>query len=551
MTTRCSLLSSSAFALLAAGALHAQTSPASEPTITPGDDWPHYNRTFQGDRFAPQDAITPETAAGLTEICRYDVGRQASFQSVPIVVGGMIYITTDFDTIALDADDCSEVWRTTEDYEPATFLQVNRGAALLDDRIFRGTQDGRVLAYDAKTGERLWERLIGIASLGESVPAAPIAWHGMVFAGNAGGDIKGVKGRMYALDAATGEVVWEQYLVPREESDPSRGPAAPAPSVDLAATWGNEADVPVTGGASWTAYTIDPVAGLLYVPGGNPAPDFLPSLRPGDNQFAGSMVVLDARTGAYETHYPMVPEDFHDWDVSAAPALFTSAGGRTLMASAIKDGYLRLHDRASGEEVVRQPITTIENAEAPLTKAGTRFCPGTQGGAEWNGPAYSPLTNLVYAGAVDWCSTVRVQSEVDARAVSLGQPWSGMDSGDPAEMFGVMDDTADWRGWVTAVDADTGDVAWQFETPAPVLGAITPTAGGVVFAGDMEGGLFVFDATTGERLRTIETGGAIGGGIVSYGADAGQRVAVASGMVSPIWPTAKVNAQLIVYGLAE
>ncbi len=550
MTTRHSLLSSSAFALLAAGALHAQTAPATEPAV-PDDDWPAYNRTLVGDRFAPQDAITPETVADLTELCRYDVGRQTSFQTGPIVVGGTVYITTDFDTIALDGDDCSEVWRVTEDYEPASFLQVNRGAAILDGRIFRGTLDGRVLAYDVATGERLWERLIADTSLGETVPTALIAWDGMVFAGNAGGDNKGVKGRMYGLDATTGEIIWEQYLVPRGASDPARGPMAPEPPRDRAATWGNDADVPITGGASWTAYTIDPDAGLLYVPGGNPAPDFLPALRPGENEFAGSMVVLNATTGAYETHYPLVPEDFHDWDVSAAPALFTSVGGRELMASAIKDGYLRLHDRASGEEVARQPITTIENAKAPLTEEGTRFCPGSQGGAEWNGPAYSPLTNLVYAGAVDWCTTVRVQSEAEARAVSLGQPWSGMSSDDPLDVFGEFDDPAGWRGWVTAVDADSGDVAWQFETPAPVLGAITPTAGGVVFAGDMEGTLFALDAGTGESLLTVETGGAIGGGIVSYGADSSQRIAVASGMVSPIWPTPQVNAQLIVYGLTD
>ena len=132
-----------------------------------GDNWPSYNRTPAGDRFAPQDDVTPATVDRLEEVCRYDLGRQTSFQTGPIVVDGTIYVTTDFDTIALDAFDCSEIWRTTEDYEPASPLNVNRGAALLDGRVFRGTQDGRVLAYDAKTGERLWEQTIADTGLGD------------------------------------------------------------------------------------------------------------------------------------------------------------------------------------------------------------------------------------------------------------------------------------------------------------------------------------------------------------------------------------------------
>ena len=107
---------------------------------------------------------------------------------------------------------------------PATPQGVNRGAAYMDGQLFRGTQDGRVLAYDVKTGKRLWETTIADAKKGKSSSAAPIAWNGLVFIGNAGGDLKGVKGRMYALDAKTGKIVWEFYLVPKTAADVTRGP---------------------------------------------------------------------------------------------------------------------------------------------------------------------------------------------------------------------------------------------------------------------------------------------------------------------------------------
>jgi alcohol dehydrogenase (cytochrome c) len=153
----------------------------------------------------------------------------------------------------------------------------------------------------------------------------------LVFIGNAGGDIKGVKGRMYALDAKTGKIVWEFYLVPKAEGDPTRGPLGTSPL--NASTWGNSlSGVPITGGATWTSYTLDPDTGLLYVPGGNPAPDFAPDVREGSNLYSGSVVILDAMTGAYMNHFKIVPKDWHDWDVSGAPAIIKTAGGKKVLS---------------------------------------------------------------------------------------------------------------------------------------------------------------------------------------------------------------------------
>jgi len=516
---------------------------AAAPTASA--DWPSYNRTLTSERYVPLDEITAANVSKLRVACSYDLGIDTSFQMGPIVVGRTLYGTSEKETFAIDAATCAQQWRVKEDV-PDSMLKVNRGIAYLDGRLFRGLQDGRVIAYDARDGRKAWEVRIADAGKGESVPAAPIAWNGMVFIGQAGGDNKGVKGRMYALDAATGKQLWETWLVPREEERTS--PTTPEAKI-AAPTWRNDPDVAITGGATWTSYTLDPDEGLLYVPGGNPAPDFVKGMRPGHNLFANSVVVLDARTGAYRKHFEIAPEDFHDWDVSTAPALLRTRGGRALLASAPKDGLLHGFDMASGAHVFQTPVTRRENVDTPLSAKTTRFCPGTQGGSEWNGPAYSPQTNLLYTGSVDWCVSVRIADPKKVASVALGQPWSG--SADEKNLFGEFDPKSQWGGWVHATDADTGAIRWKFRTPAPVLAGVTPTAGGVLFTADMDANAYALDANDGRVLWQTKLDGAAGGGVISYGVDGTQYVAFVAGTNSPIWPVEKKSAKVVVFALGE
>ena len=140
------------------------------------------------------------------------------------MVNGALIGTTAHDIFSLDPANCHENWRTHADYQPASLLAVNHGVAYMDGLLFNGTEDGRVLAYDLNTGKRVWEPSIANPTIAESTPAAPIAWNGLVFIDNAGGDNKGVKRRMYALDAKIGKIVWEFYLVLKTADDPTRGP---------------------------------------------------------------------------------------------------------------------------------------------------------------------------------------------------------------------------------------------------------------------------------------------------------------------------------------
>jgi len=200
----------------------AAPAPAAPPSPASAD-WPSYNKTLTSERFSDLNQINTKNVAKLKVLCTYDTWRLTSFETGPIMVEGALIGTTEFDIFSIDPSTCAENWRTHEEY-PGYILPTNRGAAYLDGRLFRGTDDGRVLAYDFKTGKRLWETPIADPAKGESVPAAPIAWNGLVFIGNAGGDFKGGKGRMYALDAKTGKIAWQFFLVPKTEGDIVRGP---------------------------------------------------------------------------------------------------------------------------------------------------------------------------------------------------------------------------------------------------------------------------------------------------------------------------------------
>jgi len=492
--------------------------PAAAPLPNATGDWPSYNKTLTSERYSQLSEINTKNVGKLKVLCTYDVDQYAAFESGLIMVDGALIGTTQFDIFSLNPATCAENWRTHEDYPPA-LLPANRGAAYMDGMLFRGTQDGRVLAYDFKTGKRIWEQTIADPLHGESVPSAPIASEGLVFVGNAGGDFKGGKGHMFALEAKTGKIVWEFFLVPKVEGDMTRGPLGATP-LDASA-WKTAPGIPISGGGTWTSYTLDPKTGQLYVPGGNPAPDFAIGVREGVNLFADSVVVLDAKTGNYKNHFALVPKDWHDWDVSNPPILIQTMGGKQLMAVAPKDGLLYGFDLATNTLLYRVPVTRVDDVAASFSRdTPVHFCPGAVGGAEWNSPAYDPRTNLILVGEVEWCDTVTLQGVDQLRAAPVGQPWVGMATFNPFNMFGKESHTeGHWAGWVHAVDAGNRVWKWCLKSNYPIVGGMTPTAGGLVFFGDLGGNFYALDSATGEKLWGQDLGGAIAGGVITYTAN--------------------------------
>jgi alcohol dehydrogenase (cytochrome c) len=511
--------------LLSACATTTPTSaPASSPPMTAtAATWPMYNGTYSGDRWRSLSQINTSNVKNLKIACTFPTGEIGAFQSGPVISHGTIYFTTVNTTYGINATSCKLKWKSV--YHPSVqIFNTNRGVALDNGKLYRGTQDGHLLSLDAATGKVLWNVNVADPKQGYFLSAAPIVWNGMVFTGVAGADW-GARGRMMAFDASDGHQLWRFDLIPMD------GEAG-------ANTWGKASTAATGGGSSWTTYSLDPQTGELFVPVGNPSPDFSGDYRPGANLYTDSLVVLDAASGTLKWYYQAVPHDTHDYDVAAAPILITTANSKSLAVFAGKNGYLYALDRSSHALIYKVPITTVMNSTKPPTVQGVRVCPGWVGGVEWNGPAYDQTDNTVIVGANDWCGKYVLG---EARYVAGSFFLGGSFVGDPYTAA---------HGWVTSVDADTGKVRWRDKTTGPALAAVTPTAGGVVFTGDLAGVFYALDEKTGKVLYTDKTSGALAGGVVAYQIHGKEYIAVDSGNVSrSVWPGASGSATMYVFSL--
>jgi alcohol dehydrogenase (cytochrome c) len=491
-------------------------------------DWLLSNHDYSGQRFVDLQQINRQNVASLRPACLYQAGDTKAFHNNPVVHSGVMYVTTTWSTIAIDATTCKVRWR--HDWKPKS-LEIhppNRGVAIKDGRVVRATTDGYLYALDMGTGKLLWDKRVVATEKNEGTfNMAPVLFEDLIYLG-LGISEQGVKGWIGAFKLENGDPVWRFNTVPND-GEPG------------AETWGEGTARLRGGGAVWSPPSLDPDAGLLYVPVANPAPDFFNDNRPGSNLYTGSMIVLDARTGRLKWHYQAVPGDTHDWDLTQVSPLFTTtvAGkSRKLVAVVGKDGLLHVLDRETREHLYETPVTTRLNTDVPLTLEGVRACPGVLGGVLWNGPAYNPRTNMLYVPAVDWCGVFKKASE--ARHIPGQLYMGGTYIEDPIEKA---------RGWLTAIDATTGQVRWRYESTRPMLAAVTTTSAELVFAGELTGDLVGLDARTGKVLYRFYTGGPMNGGIVTYSVNGKQYLAVASGSATGFWRAGPGSSTVIVFAL--
>ena len=485
-------------------------------------NWLTYNKGYKGFRFSKLDQINVNNAPQLRAVCVMQLGEVGTFQTGPVIYDGTMYVTTSHGVYALDAASCERRWEYH--YSPwAPEVQVNnKGVAIAEGRVIRGTTDGSLLALDAATGKVLWLRKIMDVTKGEFAVAAPLIRNGIVYIGKAGADW-GIQGEMMAFRAADGTKVWGTLLLPRK-GDPAY------------ATWKNPASIATGGGSTWSSFSLDTEAKLLLVPVGNAAPDYNADPRPGENLYTNSLVALDSETGAIKWWHQLRGANDKDLDTTVVAA-FDTPGGLHLAAAAGKDGVLHVVDRTNGALRFKVPVTNQKNLDEPLTAAGVAYCPG--GAILNNGPAYSPATNLVYINSQDWCN---VGFKRPAKYIAGIQYDGGTGRRDP------LDESF---GWTTAVDATSGDIKWRYRSPQgiPMLGAVTPTAGNVVFTGDTAGYFLVFNATSGDVLYRFNTGGVLGGGVATYSVKGRQFVAVMSGNTSFHPYKAAGAATVLIFGL--
>ena len=474
-------------------------------------DWLYHTHDYSGSRFVALDQIDSTNAKRLQAVCAFQVGEIANFQTGPVVYDGTMYVTTVHTTVALDASNCRPKWRHTWEPKDREVWLNNRGVAIKDGRVVRGTSDGYLLALNAQTGGLIWARKAANPALGETFTMAPLIYKDLILIGPAGSE-NAISGWVGAFRLSDGSEVWKFKTVPGADEPGSEN-------------WQHAAGIKVGGGAVWTPFSFDPEKEELYVAVTNPAPDLAAELRPGDNLYTNSLVALDIRTGELRWYKQLVPNDSHDWDLTQVSPLFqTVINGResSLVATVGKDGVLRTIDRNAREILYETPVTTLKNADVAVTTKGIFACPGVNGGVEWNGPAFNPRTNRLYVGAVDWCTTFWAAETV--RHIP-GKEYLG----------GTFEFAETSQGWLTAVDAASGEVAWRYRSPRPMVAAVTTTSGNVVFSGELTGDFIVLDAESGDVLYRFNTGGPIGGGIVTYQLDGKQYVGVASGRPSPFW----------------
>lgn len=468
------------------------------------DEWITMNKDYSSQRYVDLDQITPANVGSLKEVCEVRINDPAVavFTSGLLMVGRTIYVNTLRATYAIDAASCDLRWRYQIAFKRPEHGVASRGSGYGDGKIFFGTVDGQLIALDAETGKPLWDVENAIGH-GENFISAPIAWGGKVFLGIGVSD-NGIRGRFMAFDATTGKELWRWYTIPLG-NEPG------------AQSWGNKPSVPPAGGGFWASASLDPMTGEVFAPVANPFPDYLAAVRPGANLYTNSIVSLNISNGKMNWYHQGVPHDQHDWDLGTSPTLYRGRSGKNMLAIAGKDGTVLGIDRDSKELVFRTPGTTRAN-DGPIGANPVLVCPGTLGGAQWNGTSYNPDTGTLYTGMVDWCW---YYGEVPNPA-------------DPAHPIPtpVWNFAAPPRGQITAIDGESGDILWQYRAAGPVLAGLVPTKSGLLFAGDVRGNLLALDARTGAVLDRLDAGGALNNGLISYAVDGTQYVAAVVGGVA-------------------
>ena len=445
-------------------------------------NWLTYSGTYFSQRYSELEQVTPENVDDLQLQWVYQTAVAGPWQSTPLVVDGVMYLTQrPNDIVALDARTGRVFWIYRYNTSPnhrACCGSNNRGVAVLGDRVFMATLDAHVVAIDATTGVELWDTTLADMDLAYSFTLAPLAIEDKVIVGTAGGD-RGVRGFIAALDAETGEEVWRFHTIPGpgEPGHETWEPCPPDPE-----TYCDPQAWMHGGAAAWLTGSYDPELNLLYWGTGNPGPDFYREQRPGDNLYSDSVVALDADTGELRWYFQFTPADPYDYDAVQIPVLADIERNDTefkVMLWANRNGFYYVLDRATGRFLTGLPFIDVNWAEGlddsgrPVETPqppGEPTFPGVQGGTNWYSPAFSPRTELFYIPAWEDYGSVFVG---EAQEYRPGESFIG---GRPTTYEPVPDAPTppgltrgpinDWteaagHGAVIALDALTGAAALE------------------------------------------------------------------------------------------
>jgi len=541
-------------------------------------DWPLYGRAYDNQRFSPLDQINTTNIHNLKLAWRYKTGKVGSFQTSPIVVDGIMYITTPFnDVIALDAYSGKKIWRYEHELKSSNYCcgPANRGPAVANGKVYSVTVDARLLALDKLSGAVIWDKaitdtnagkgevldpLLGIKEFkgatqtgqtGYSTNLAPQVFENKIFVGITGagyglhlsieengeqilsvgglsGGGHGLRGFFVAYDLESGEEIWRWYTVP-EKNWQGNWSERTQYGISLNRQIAAEKKVQEKyrdtwrygGGSIYTTPAIDPELGLIYIGTGNPSPQMDDSTRPGDNLYTVSLVALEINTGKLRWHYQQVPHDRWGYDVASPPVLFDLLqAGKTIKAvgQASKLGWFFIHNRETGELIRKsEPFIKQENLFARPNEKGVRIVPGTLGAASWSPVAYYPALKKVYIAGIYQPSLFFSRKLIP----QPGKPWESY-------TFFRKSNEADW-GVFSAIDTTTGQISWQQQSSEPMVGGAMVTAGNLVFTGEGNGSFNAYNAINGKLLWHYKSDFGVNAPPVTFMLNGIQYIAVAAG----------------------
>lgn len=463
----------------------------SERSITPKMDWTSYNGGYSGNRYSALEQINTSNVQRLAPKWVFPIPAAPRLEATPVVVDGIMYVTTANEAYAVDASTGRQIWQYRQPRTPGLLSEAaggaNRGVVALGDRVFMVTDHAHLLALNRWNGEKLWDVEMADHRKAYSATAAPLAVGDLVIIGVAGGE-EGARGFLDAYKASTGERAWRFWTIP-------------APGEKLSETWIGSA-LEHGCGATWMTGSYDPGLDLLYWSVGNPCPDYNGDDRKGDNLYTNSVLALKPQTGELKWYYQFTPHDTHDWDAEEPLLLVDEMWQdkpRKLLVQANRNGFFFVLDRSNGELLLAKPFVKVNwasgygkdgrpvlNPNNEPTIEGTLICPSS--GTNWYSASYSPVVKLFFVAASESCVTSR---KVPG-AFEEGKRFFG----------GANTPVPGGKRYIRALDIQTGKTVWEYpQTPGGRSASGTlATAGGVVFFGEDSGLFTAVDGKTGRPL---------------------------------------------------
>jgi alcohol dehydrogenase (cytochrome c) len=489
-------------------------------------DWTTYNGDVRGNRYSQLEQIEKRNVARLAPKWVFPMEGVTRAETTPVVVQGIMYVTSGNECWALDAGAGREIWHferpRTKGLVGNAAQGFNRGVAWLGDRVFMVTDNAHLLALKRYTGDLIWETEMADWHQNYSATSAPLIADNLVISGTAGGE-QGARGFIAAWDPQSGKEVWRFWTVPR--------PGEPGSE-----TWKGKA-IEHPSGVAWLTGSFDPDLDTLYWASGNPGPDYNGEERKGDNLYTSSILGLDAKTGKLKWYYQTTPHDTHDWDATEPLVLIDrewEGRPRKLLIQANRNGFFYVLDRTNGKLLLSRPFANnnwskeIGADGKPVllppvpgpTPNSVRVCPSQDGATNWFSASFDPRSGYYLVQTFEKCSIYSTRRTEDWEA---GRGYTG---GSQRLVPGEIPHEI-----LRAIDIRTGKIAWELpETgPASSWGGTLGLATGITVVGS-DGGMFTaVDTMTGKLLWQFQTNAAFKASPMTYVFDGKQYVAIAAG----------------------